>query len=216
MSEAGDTILGEIIDLARDQTGAKSITANTRLYADLGMTGDDAEEFMTAFAVKYDVDMGSMVWLRHFDNESSMADLLEPAIVIAASILSPSFAVRWQAAQDAEREITIGHLVEVALAKAWRDPSEAFRRQQKPGTLGLIFSTITTFVFSGFAMLGVVVIYAFLNGQLASKSCSPSLASPAWASSFRSTPPTSLGSASRPSWRPSRTASAADSDRSSR
>jgi hypothetical protein len=166
VSDTDDAVLAEIIQLARDQTGAKHITAGSRLYTDLGMTGDDADEFMMAFAAKYDVDLSSMNWLQYFDNESSMADMLEPAMAIAACVLSPSFAARWQAARDAEREITIAHLVEVAREKTWRDPGEAFRRPPKLSALGLILSTITMIAFLAFALIGVIVIYAFLNGQL--------------------------------------------------
>lgn len=166
MSEADDQVLAEIIELARHQTGAKAITANTRLYADLGMTGDDAQEFMTAFAVKYDVDMESMVWLRFFDNESSMTDMLEPAMAMAISVLNPSFALRWQAAEDAEREITIGHLVEIARERKWRDPDATFQRRRKVSVFGFVFSVFTALVFTCFVPFGVIAIYALLHGQL--------------------------------------------------
>ena len=43
-----DTLLAEIIELAKNHTGKSSVTADTRLYADLGMTGDDANEFLLA------------------------------------------------------------------------------------------------------------------------------------------------------------------------
>lgn len=166
MSEADDAVLAEIIELAKRQTGAKTVTATTRLYSDLGMTGDDAQEFLTAFAVKYDVDMSSLVWLRYFDDESTMADMLEPAMALAASILNPSFAVRWQSAHDAEREITIGHLVDIAREKVWREPHESARLPRKSLALGLIFSAFALLILGFFVLLGVVVIYAFLTGQL--------------------------------------------------
>jgi len=164
VSEANDDVLAEIIELARCQTGATTITANTRLYSDLGMTGDDAQEFMTAFAVKYDVDMSEFVWLRYFDDEGS--DMMAPAIALITSVLSPSFAVRWQAARDAEREITIAHLVEVAHERAWRDPGDAFESKRNPNVLTLIFSALAVVV-SAFFMLGsAIVLYALLAGEL--------------------------------------------------
>jgi hypothetical protein len=159
-----DGVLGEIIDLARKQTGAKTITANTRLYADLGMTGDDAQEFMTAFAVKYDVDMSEFVWLRYFDDEGS--DMMGPAIVLAASVLSASFAVRWQAAHDAEREITIGHLVGIAGERTWRDPGDAYIRKRNPIVLTLILSTVSLVVSAFFVLGSAIVLYALLAGEL--------------------------------------------------
>ena len=164
VSETDEAVLAEIIELARSQAGAKTITANTRLYADLGMTGDDAQEFMTAFAVKYDVDMGEFVWLRYFDDEGS--DMMARAIALAASILSPSFAVRWQAAYDAEREITIAHLAKVAGERKWREPSDAFKRKPDPRVLTLIFSVLSVLVSAFFVFGSAVVLYALLAGDL--------------------------------------------------
>ncbi len=164
MSEADDDVLAEIIELARSQTGAKTITANTRLYSDLGMTGDDAQEFMTAFAVKYDVDMESFIWLRYFDDEGS--DMLAPAMALIASVLSPSFAVRWQAAHEAEREITIAHLVDIATERTWRDPGEAFKRKRNPMVLTVIFSTVAVLFSILFVLMSVIVLHALLSGKL--------------------------------------------------
>lgn len=167
MSEAHDQVLAEIIELARNQTGAKTITAETRLYSDLGMTGDDAQEFMTAFAVKYDVDMESFVWLRYFGDEGS--DMLGPAIALFASVLSPSFAVRWQAAHEAEREITIAHLVEIAAERSWRDPSDAFKRKRNPLVLSLIFSIVAVLMSAFFVFGSALVLHALLSGKLGEK-----------------------------------------------
>jgi hypothetical protein len=164
VSEADDQVLAEIIELARNQTGANTITANTRLYADLGMTGDDAQEFMTAFAVKYDVDMESFIWLRYFDDEGS--DMMAPAMALIASVLSPSFAVRWQAAHDAEREITIGHLVDVASERTWRDPADTYIRKRNPIVLTLIFSAVSLLVSAFFVLGSAIVLYALLAGEL--------------------------------------------------
>lgn len=161
-----DTPLAEIIELAKDHTGKSTATPETRLYADLGMTGDDAHKFLLAYATKYDVDMERLVWLRFFDDEPSTNDLMAPAITLAASVLSPSFALRWQAARDAEREITIAHLAEVASAKVWSDPGEAYKRARGYSPLVLIFSAASVLLLAFFVLLGVAVGYAFLTGQL--------------------------------------------------
>ncbi len=165
MSEP-DTLLAEIVELVMQQTGAKAVTAETRLYADLGMDGDDALEFLNTFAEKYDVDLSTIVWGNFFDDEGGIADMLEPALVLAASVLSRTFAVRWQASRSAEREITIAHLADVARAKRWLAPDESFRRQIKMHPIGVIFSVITCVSLAFFVLLGGVVIYAFLNGEL--------------------------------------------------
>lgn len=166
MSEADDAVLAELIESAKALTGAKTVTSATRLYADLGLTGDDAEMFMAAFANRFGVDMAGFTWLRFFEDESNMADMLMPALMLGASVLSPGFAVHWQRARDAEREITIAHLVEVAQRKAWQDPSEAFKRAPKPMGLTLIFSAAAILILAFFLVLGVVVISGFLAGEL--------------------------------------------------
>ncbi|MEZ5960327.1 MAG: DUF1493 family protein [Hyphomonadaceae bacterium] len=164
MSAADDAVLGEIIAAAKRATAAANIDANTRLYADLGMTGDDASNFMDEFAAKYAVDMSSFVWLRYFDDEGS--DMMGPAIALAASILSPSFAVRWQAARDAQREITIAHLAEVARTTLWRHPGEALKTTRGPGVLTLVFSSISIAIAVFFGLGSVLVFYALVAGEL--------------------------------------------------
>jgi hypothetical protein len=158
--------LSEIIAEAKSHTGAKTVTAETRLHADLGMTGDDAERFLQAFAIKYDVDMSALEWQRYFENEPTMADMLMPALVFGASVLSPTFAVRWQSAREAEREITIAHLAEVASTKVWREPDAGFRRAPKANALTLIFSALALLTMGLFVAIGIAVLYAFFTGAL--------------------------------------------------
>lgn len=166
MSDTDDALLAEIIEQAKSHTGAKTVTSETRLHADLGMTGDDAERFLQAFAIKYDVDMGALEWQRYFENEPTMADMLMPAMVLGASVLSPAFAVRWQTAREAEREITIAHLVEVASEKVWREPDASFRRAPKSNALTLVLSVLALLTMGLFVAIGVAVLHAFLTGAL--------------------------------------------------
>lgn len=161
-----DEALSEIIEAAKSHTGAQTVTSETRLHADLGMTGDDAERFLQAFAIKYDVNMEALEWQRYFDNEPTMADMLMPAMVLGASVVSPAFAVRWQGAREAEREITIAHLAEVASLKVWRQPDAGFRRAPKSNGLTLIFSTLALLTMGFFIAIGIAVLYAFFTGAL--------------------------------------------------
>lgn len=160
--------LAEIVELATQFSGATEVSENSRLYADLGLTGDDARAFIETFAAKYDIDMGALVWLRYFDDEGS--DMMGPALALAASVLSPHFAVRWQAARDAEREITIAHLVDVAQLGAWRDPGDASKRVRGPMVLTLIFSTLSVLVSAFFVLGSAAVLYTLLAGNLGQKS----------------------------------------------
>lgn len=164
MSDTDDSVLAEIIESAKAHTGRSSITPQTRLYADLGMTGDDAQAFLLAFAIKHDVDLGALTWLRYFDDEG--VDLFSPALTLGVSIISPSFAMRWQRARDAEREITIAHLAEVARAKVWIIPDDTHRRQRAYSPLNLIFSVIATLMQAFFVLLGIIVAWALLTGRM--------------------------------------------------
>lgn len=163
MSE-DDTLLAEIVELAKAVSDVDDVGPDSRLFSDLHLDGDDAGAFMERFAAKHGVDMTDFVWLRYFGDEGF--DMMGPAISMAASILSPSFAVRWQAARDAEREITIGHLVEVARDKMWQDPGEEFRTPDKLSVLFLAFSAISVALMAFFFLTGFAVIYGFLAGQL--------------------------------------------------
>ena len=167
MNATDDTLLAELIELAKHHSESDKVSADTRLYADLGLNGDDAGKFITAFAAKYDVDMGAFVWLRYFDNEGS--DLMGPAIALAACAISPSFAGRWHAAHDAEREITIAHLADVARTKVWREPEQAFRRTKAPLVPTLVFSVLSVFLAAFFLLGSLAVLHAFLGGQLGNK-----------------------------------------------
>ncbi|MBX3430624.1 MAG: DUF1493 family protein [Hyphomonadaceae bacterium] len=161
-----DIPLGEIIDLAKNRTGRQQVTPDTRLYADLGMTGEDAREFLLALAAKYDIDLERLIWLRYFDDEPSISDLMEPAITLGASVLSPDFAIRWQAARKVEREITIAHLADVARAKVWTDPGDAFRRARGYSPLVIALSAASVLLMAFFVLLGAIVAYAIITGQL--------------------------------------------------
>lgn len=160
-------LLAEVVELVKSHTGAKTVTPDTRLYSDLGMTGAPAEQFLKTFVVKYSPDMGGLIWQRYFDDGTTTSDMLEPALVLTASVLSPAFAARWQNARSAEREITVAHLAEVASTRVWRDPDDSFRRAPKAGaSLNLIFSAITLFTMAFFVLLAGVVTYAFIAGEL--------------------------------------------------
>lgn len=162
-----DVLLAEIIELAKSFSAVDNIGPNSRLLSDLHLDGDDAGDFMERFAGKHDVDMTGFVWLRHFGDEG--VDMMGPAISMAACILSPSFALQWQAAHDAEREITINHLVDVARAKMWRDPDGTFRTSQKVSVIFLLFSAISVALMAFFFLIGLVVIYGFATGEFGNR-----------------------------------------------
>ena len=84
------------------------LTPGTRLYHDLGMSGDDADEFLSALFAMHDVAARGFKFDRYFDNEFNTA---------GAWI---AHRLGWRLTHPA---ITIGHLSEVIRAGAWFDPA---------------------------------------------------------------------------------------------
>lgn len=105
---------------ARALNRVEAVGPDMRLRADLGIDGDSAQEFMRAFAEKYEVDLDRLIWRRFFREEGF--DPLAPALVFWLRRLDRDFSYRWTRAEDAEREISIAHLARVAVAKKWSDP----------------------------------------------------------------------------------------------
>lgn len=62
---------GSIIRMIADKTGISpdQISIDSRLYQDLGMTGDDAGEFLADFAEAFQVDLGGFRFSDHFTGE---------------------------------------------------------------------------------------------------------------------------------------------------
>ena len=157
--------LAEITALAAQFTDKEpaDIAPSARLYADLGLTGDDAHGLMAVFADQFKVDMSGFVWLRFFDDEG--ADFVGPALVLAARLISTRFDERWTAVLAAEREITLAHLAKVADRGAWFDPPPGpTRPRQSPLALPLSLLMLTATVF--LALVGAIGCWGYFTGQL--------------------------------------------------
>lgn len=157
--------LSDVTALVAQFTGKEpgDIAPSARLYADLGLTGDDAHGLMAVFADRFSVDMDGFVWLRFFDDEGW--DFPGPAMVLAARLLSTRFDERWTAVLAAERESTIAHLAEVATRGAWFDPPPGpTRPRQPPLTLPLSILALAGVVF--LAVVGVIGCWGYFTGQL--------------------------------------------------
>ena len=111
-----------VIALVAEHAGRKPevITREQRLAADLGMEGGSAMALMRAFEHRFDVDFDGFVFLRHFSEEGWRP--FRRLIVLVLQQASPAFARRWQAAKNAERDIVVAHLIDVAAAKRWSEP----------------------------------------------------------------------------------------------
>ena len=64
-----------IIDFLKDYSGNEEINADTDIFRDLGMDGDDFHEMMDAYAKKYNVDMSSYLWYFHGNEEGGKNSL---------------------------------------------------------------------------------------------------------------------------------------------
>jgi hypothetical protein len=82
----------------------------TRLWHDLGVDGDDADEFMQAFAERFAVDLTGFEFERHFSDDGG----LNPLAYLWTKWRNPSRLKRVP--------ITLEDLVEAAHLKRWRTP----------------------------------------------------------------------------------------------
>lgn len=81
----------------------------TRLEEDLGMTGDDAAEFLEAFARQFEVDLAALEFHKHFGPESG------PVVFWPRRLAE-------ELKDWGHFPVTIGHLVAVAAARRWTCP----------------------------------------------------------------------------------------------
>jgi len=85
------------------------LRSDTRLEDDLGMTGDDAVEFLEAFAEAFDVDLTGIEFHKHFGPECGPIFFWPPGL-------------KEEMKDHGRYPLTVGHLIEVAGAKRWACP----------------------------------------------------------------------------------------------
>lgn len=120
MAEAA--LVDEIVKLVAEVSGRSDVRPESRLLRDLGIDGNQARVLLGELAARYDVDLSAFQWQRYFDNEGF--DFVEPFLVMAARRIDRRFDARWQAALDAEREITVSHLAAAVESGRWFEPEE--------------------------------------------------------------------------------------------
>src|SRR5438067_2263147 len=66
-----ESLTSEVIHFVAQKTGITSerITAETTLFGDLGVDGDDARELFRAFSEQFHVNLSGFQFARHFGNE---------------------------------------------------------------------------------------------------------------------------------------------------
>jgi acyl carrier protein len=89
----------------------KKVRMDSRLEEDLGMTGDDAAEFMEKFQEQFNVDLSGFEFNKHFGPEG----------------FNPFWLIQKPAwlANHGKYPVTVEHLVRVVEAKEWICPPMA-------------------------------------------------------------------------------------------
>lgn len=61
----------EIIQFLKEETYEDSITSDTDIFNDCGVSGDDSHELIEKYHKKYTVDMSNYLWYFHCDEEGT-------------------------------------------------------------------------------------------------------------------------------------------------
>ena len=99
----------KVIGFITSETGYSEdkILIKTRLYHDVGLDGDEAEEFIEAFAEAFNVDMKGFEFYRYFNKEG----------LDSLALLGSLFKTKRD--QKPLDEITVEMLEQAALKKRW-------------------------------------------------------------------------------------------------
>jgi hypothetical protein len=61
----------EIIQFLKEETYEESITSDTDIFNDCGVSGDDSHELIEKYHIKYNVDMSNYLWYFHCNEEGT-------------------------------------------------------------------------------------------------------------------------------------------------
>lgn len=86
---------------------AEDVRSESRLLHDLGITGDDAAEFIEEFAQIFSVDMSAFPFRRYFTGEPGFLHMLR------------TFKMRSEPVWKGKAYLTVAQLVDAALAGQW-------------------------------------------------------------------------------------------------
>lgn len=101
----------ELVFFIREQavlSNKKDITKSLTLEGDLGITGEDAEDFMRSFFERFKVDQGDFVFERYFNGEG-----FQPFGIIAM-IFSKKIRKKYE-----KEKLTLGMLEAAILRGVW-------------------------------------------------------------------------------------------------
>lgn len=98
------------------------LTLETRLFADLGIDGDDARELLDSFATRFNVDMTGVNRFCYFDDEPPKVMYSELTWLLG--LLSDRFRTYVDDCLSARKEITVGDLYVSARLRRWDFPEQ--------------------------------------------------------------------------------------------
>lgn len=107
--EPGDPLFQCVRDFVCESTGAapEGVTEATSLQRDLGVEGDDAGEFIIAFAERFGVDLDRFDFEAHFDVEGGF----DPVRYLFLKAFRPK--------KLHKAPVTVSDLVRAARARQW-------------------------------------------------------------------------------------------------
>lgn len=98
----------EIIELIETEFWESNLNSDSDIFSQVGIDGDDCDEFLQKFSEKYGVDMSDFLWYFHYQDEAS----------ITFNLGSRFFKTPNQRVQ--EIPITPKMLAEFATTKKWK------------------------------------------------------------------------------------------------
>lgn len=61
----------EIIDFIEKEFWESNLNSNSDVFAEVGIDGDDCDEFLLKYSKKYSIDMNDFLWYFHYQEEGS-------------------------------------------------------------------------------------------------------------------------------------------------
>ena len=143
---ARQTHFDRVRALVSRQTGVPEdeISAETRLYEDLGMDGDAGLDFLAAFAHEFDVDLAPVAPLNYFNDQAAFTGYA--TLIPVAARLSSAFRARVRRAARGLRSLRVRDLVASARAGRWIRPplprGDADLTRLRPGGWAMLAGSV--------------------------------------------------------------------------
>lgn len=113
----------ELLEPYSAGSGAGDLTLETRLFADLGIDGDDGHEVLKSFASRFHVDMTGADSFCYFDDEPPKVTYSE--FTWLTGLLSERFRDYVDDCLSARKEVTVGDLYVSARLRRWDFPEQS-------------------------------------------------------------------------------------------